>query len=1104
MNTAIDPAIHASIAFQSPPDLFGHDASDLPLPADLPREARRLQETLGLTSKEMGERFGISRPSWDNVKRGAQWTEGLKGHRIEVWRKLQAEAMARKDQDGGIEVAPVVECGSDETAEPTPVIDQGEVEPESTPDADPLAQLPVAMLKAQRWLVWKSIPHVDPAKKPRKVPFYCDGSPRTGTLDTPEDRARLATLDKARATLATGAYAGLGFALGPDDEGNHWQGIDLDGTDTRPELAALVSRLPGYVERSPSGTGWHALGIGRDFATLGSNATGIEAYSHGRYFTVTAKEGRGDLEDIADFVTHILAPLHSPRPTTSATDTPTPNAGEGFFAKVNAKALASLSAWVPVVFPKARPYHDGFRVSSQDLGRNLEEDISIVPQGIRDFGEESGKTPIDLVVEWGSARDAKDAAHWLCKQMGIDPAALGWRDKTPLHTGAVAFAERKRQEWGAANQDGDTAPTDHTEQPDDTAKLNEPEAEQLVAWSWRTGTALPAAREQFEGAINPKTGKPDERLRVNVQAGTNFAAPWLKIAWESGRDDFLSRVEAYLPRREARVEAENARRMEEGQPPAADIDSAYLRQHARDWQARIQALSVSDETARELLARITPPWPEPQPIPATLRPVAPFDMGLLPLSLRGWVEDVTDRMQCPPDFPAVGAMVALSSVIGRKAAIHPRVYDDWALSPNLWGCVVGRPGIMKSPALSAALAPLERLQAKANRDHQDAKKEHTRNEKLRAMQGKADEAKAQKLIAQGKRKDAEDLLIEAEYDAENADPPPVLRRYKVTDASVEALGEILMENPWGTLAYRDELHGLLASMDKEGQEGARAFYLQSYDAKESYTFDRIVRGRNLHIPAPCLSMLGGIQPGKLKSYVRAATEGGTGDDGLLQRFSLIVWPDVAREWRDVDRWPDTEAKNRAFAVFERLDALEPTIDPDTGEPVPAVYRFSPTAQEVFKEWRANLEARLREGNLHPALESHLSKYRKLVPAVALVCALADEEAEVSEASLLRALAWAEYLESHAERVYAAGTVMDLDGAVALLAKIRAGAVKDGFKPADVYLKGWSNLATPKDVGAAARILCDLGHLRRDETPPGPGGGRPSVTYQINPATLTER
>ncbi|SDY43098.1 Protein of unknown function [Allochromatium warmingii] len=659
-------------------------------------------------------------------------------------------------------------------------------------------------------------------------------------------------------------------------------------------------------------------------------------------------------------------------------------------------------------------------------------------------------------------------------------------------SGLVVQAPAKAaQPAAAAALDGDESP------------LTRLEAESLIAWAWSTGTTLPrkpAGLFAYRTLKNLK-GEPKTReaMRSPIVGFNTYTAPWIELGWHTTKADFMGEVAKYLPNRANIVMAQ----AEKNGTVPNDVSSDVLIADAQSWLNRVGSLVVADAIGRELLARVLTEWPEPQPIPATLCPVEMFDMALLPASLRDWIADVSERMQCPPDFPAVGAMVALSSVIGRKAVIRPKRHDDWAVVPNLWGAVVGRPGIMKSPALSAALAPLDRLQAKANSEHKDAKRDYARNEKLRAMQDKSDEAKAQKLIAQGKRSEAEQLLIEAENDADNSDAPPVLRRYRVTDASVEALGEILIENQWGTLAYRDELHGLLASMDKEGQEGARSFYLQGYDGNQSYTFDRIVRGRHLHIPAVCLALLGGIQPGKLKSYVRAATEGGNGDDGLLQRFSLIVWPDVAQEWRDVDRWPETEAKNRAFAVFERLDTIAPTIDPDTGESAPAVYRFSPAAQGIFKQWRAELEQRLRDGSLPPALESHLSKYRKLVPAIALVCALADSETEVSEASLLRALAWGEYLESHAKRVYAAGMGLDLDGAVALLAKIKAGSVKDGFKPSDVYLKGWAGLATPKDVGGAARILCDLGYLRRDETPPQAKGGRPSVTYSINPLLSTE-
>jgi len=121
---------------------------------------------------------------------------------------------------------------------------------------------------------------------------------------------------------------------------------------------------------------------------------------------------------------------------------------------------------------------------------------------------------------------------------------------------------------------------------------------------------------------------------------------------------------------------------------------------------------------------------------------------------------------------------------------------------------VGRPGVMKSPALSEVLKPLDRLAIIAGELHAEAMRDHNIKFKLEGMSGKATETKAQKLVAAGKVNEAEQLLMDA-ADAESM-VPPGLRRHKVIDASVEALGEIMIENPWGTLAYRDELNGFAA------------------------------------------------------------------------------------------------------------------------------------------------------------------------------------------------------------------------------------------------------------------------------------------------------
>ena len=485
-------------------------------------------------------------------------------------------------------------------------------------------------------------------------------------------------------------------------------------------------------------------------------------------------------------------------------------------------------------------------------------------------------------------------------------------------------------------------------------------------------------------------------------------------------------------------------------------------------------------------------WPEPSPLPDTLPPVMAFDAELLPLALRGWVSDIAHRMQCPADFPAVAALVAVSSLIGARAVVQPKARDDWQVVPNLWGMTIGRPGVKKSPALSETLKPLNRLQASEFELHQLAYDAWELDSRVTAMQSEANEKRAKTLVAKDPAA-ARALLEPVDTPAE-----PVARRYIVNDATVEKLGELLTFNPWGTLSYRDELYGLLTSLDKQGQEGARSFYLQAYDGNQDYTFDRIGRG-TLHIPRVCLAMIGGIQPGRVQEYVRGAVAGGSADDGLLQRFGLAVWPETSGEFIHVDQWPDTPAKQTAWAVFERLAKLEAASETD-----PHVWRFDAAAQALFVEWLVPFETEIRGNELHPAMVSHLAKYRKLIPALALVFALIDtphSDGVIHETELMRALAWGDYLRTHAVRLYCAAVMPETTAAAALLVKLKAGKLQDGFKLKDVQQKGWAGLSTTEDVRKAASMLVVYDWLRIETGQVGVAGGRPSETFKIHPRLM---
>jgi hypothetical protein len=106
-------------------------------------------------------------------------------------------------------------------------------------------------------------------------------------------------------------------------------------------------------------------------------------------------------------------------------------------------------------------------------------------------------------------------------------------------------------------------------------------------------------------------------------------------------------------------------------------------------------------------------WEEPAPMPEGLPAVAAFDTMMLPDPLRPWIEDICERMQIPPDFLAAGAVVVISSLVGRKFGIHPKRWDDWVVVPNVWGALVARPAMLKTPALTEVMKPLVRLAAES-------------------------------------------------------------------------------------------------------------------------------------------------------------------------------------------------------------------------------------------------------------------------------------------------------------------------------------------------------------------------------------------------------
>jgi hypothetical protein len=498
---------------------------------------------------------------------------------------------------------------------------------------------------------------------------------------------------------------------------------------------------------------------------------------------------------------------------------------------------------------------------------------------------------------------------------------------------------------------------------------------------------------------------------------------------------------------------------------------------------------------------------EPRDLPSGLKPVDDFQLEFLPQVLAPYVGDIADRLQCPPDYVAVTTMVALGSVIGRRVGIRPQQRTDWTEYPNLWGMFIGPPGMLKSPAMTAGLKPLHRLEAEAAKKNKAAREAY----KAELERYELEKAVAKSLIKQDmraklnpKKKNEKDEEEQGSLKIGEGPQEPMPVRYRTNDTSYEKLGELLVANPTGILIERDELVSLLKHLDREEQCVARSFYMSGWSGDQPYSFDRIGRG-HIDLEAICISLLGNTQPARIAHYVRQANFGGMGGDGLIQRFCLAVWPNASHEWKDVDRYPNGEASEQVWKVFERASAMNPLkLGALKGNyDIVPYWRFSEAAGQKFLEWRMDFEHRLRSGSMSPALEGHLAKYRKLIPALALINHVADcqEGGEVGLRSLLRALAYSRYLESHACRLYSSGSENEQAAAATIRAHIAAGDLKEGFTARDIHQRGWSRLTDGADVQAGLDLLGDHFWIAAVPVRPSAAGGRPTIIYLINPKGL---
>ena len=515
--------------------------------------------------------------------------------------------------------------------------------------------------------------------------------------------------------------------------------------------------------------------------------------------------------------------------------------------------------------------------------------------------------------------------------------------------------------------------------------------------------------------------------------------------------------------------------------------------------SRNEVESIVQSAARYPLAADRPlSWSEMKCLPDISLAAPLLRAEMIPKPFRKWIIDVSDRMQVLPDFIAPMAIVAASTVIGRQIAIRPKKQDSYTIIPNVWGALVALPSSLKTPAINEALSPLFRLEDLATAKYADDKS----NAELESFCLESDIKNLEKQISRGKGD--RDFLFHQIKELKDKQQRiiPKERRYIANDSTIEQLAVLLSENANGLLVQRDELMGFLNMMEKPGHENDRAFYLESWSGDGRYKVDRITRS-SISVNGMRLSILGGIQPARIKNYIYEVTSDSAGNDGFIQRFQMLIYPDQKKSWELVDRKPQREAKAHVEFIFSELADLDLLDLNPLGDSNALPYlRFSDEAQEVYYQWITKLENRLLQQNFDPpALQTHLGKYRSLMPTLALIFFLISYVEskflgnQVPKWAANQAVQWCEYLEAHAKKVYGLLGELQLDSAKAFMKKVVEGKIKDGESIRDIYRHHWSLLDSPKKVESAIALLSEHGWCQTQQVFT---GGAPSEVIRLNP------
>ena len=353
-----------------------------------------------------------------------------------------------------------------------------------------------------------------------------------------------------------------------------------------------------------------------------------------------------------------------------------------------------------------------------------------------------------------------------------------------------------------------------------------------------------------------------------------------------------------------------------------------------------------------------------------------FPIEIFPKPIQSYILDANGTLDSNIDYMSCSLLWGISAIVGNSSCIE--VKHGWIEFANIWVACVGSAGVGKTPSISMATRPFERINSE--------------------------------LISSYPRK-------WKAWDDSNGDPEnePKPNQFIVNDITIEALVDVHGKNPNSMGMFREELDGWVKNMSRYSNGSDLPFWLTTWSGK-SVSMNR--KSGNSYLPRPFIPILGGVQPAILESFSTEENK----SNGFLDRI-LLCCPEIKIELYNSNEMEITAIEYYDDWVNKLYNSIQMEVKKNEDEEIiPNKFRFDDAAKYEWEKIYNEISIMQNSDEENEYMKSMLPKQKSYIPRFCLLIHLMNSfesiciPALITKETVLKAFELSKYFIKQAQKV----------------------------------------------------------------------------------------